>query len=123
MLDHAITGMIRGFQYKKILARVDHERPKDDQRRLALLANEPGNCSFPVRTNSALRFSPVEFQTALGHKLAIHLPCLAEDIGAQTASNGESRKLAVDPFGDNIAATPGFLAITSGLRTTRSLPL
>jgi hypothetical protein len=79
-LHHVMTGTLRGFQSKKVLARVDHELPKDDQRRLALLANGPGNCSFPVSINSALRFSLDEFLTALGRKLAIQLPCLAEHI-------------------------------------------
>jgi hypothetical protein len=100
-LHHRMTGTLREFQYKKILARVDHEFPKDDRRRLVFLANDPGNCSFPAIINSALRFSRDEFQTALGRKLAIQLPCLAEHIGAPIASNGKSRKLAVDPFGEN----------------------
>jgi hypothetical protein len=102
-----MTGILRGFQYKKIFALVDHELLKDDQCWLALLANDPGNCSFPASINSAIRFSLDEFQTALGRKLAIHLSCLAKHIGAQIASNGKSRKIAVDPFGVNIAAAPG----------------
>jgi hypothetical protein len=56
-LHRVMTGIQRGFQYKKVLARVDHELPKDDQRRLALLANDPGNCSFSATINSASRFS------------------------------------------------------------------
>jgi hypothetical protein len=43
----------------------------------------------------------------LWRKLAINLSCLAKHIGAPNASNGKSRKLAVNPFGANIAAAPG----------------
>jgi hypothetical protein len=100
-LRHAMIGTLRGLQHKKILARVDHELPKGDQRRLSLVANDPGNCTLPASINVALRFSPDEFQTfqtSLGRKLAMHLPCLAEHIGAPIASNGKSRKPAVDLF-------------------------
>ena len=85
----------------------------DDQRAIAFLATHdspPGvllPTVFPVTSDPTLLSYQREFQIASVRKHGSLMPILEPYIGARVRSNGKSRPMYVDPYGNGIASAPG----------------
>jgi hypothetical protein len=89
------------------MKRAKTELPKDDQRRISLGAAESFSSAFPASLDAMIKLSNDEFTSSFHLKLGILLRCLWLHVGEPIATNGNSHRLRVDPFGSNAAAAPG----------------
>ena len=106
-LHRTINDKLKDLQLELFTKRVQSELPKDDQRRRAFEASDSFSNSFPISIDSSVLLSSHEFTTAIQRKLGLALTMLAQFVGYPIATNGKSRRLQVDAFGNNVAAAPG----------------
>jgi hypothetical protein len=89
------------------MSRARNEAPKDDQRRISLEAADGFSNVFPANLDASNKFTNDEFITSIQRKFGLPLSCLWLHVGEPIVTNGKSRRLRVDPFGNNVAAAPG----------------
>ena len=106
-LHRTINDKLKDLQLELFTKRAQSELPKDDQHRRALEASDSFSNSFRISIDSSVLLSSHEFTTAIQRKLGLALTMLAQFVGYPIATNGKSRRLQVDAFGNNVAAAPG----------------
>jgi hypothetical protein len=106
-LQRTILGKHKDLRYEILMRRARLELPKDDQRRISLEAADSFSNAFPANLDASIKLANDEFTTGIQRKLGLPLSCLWLHVGEPIATNGKSRRLRVDPFGNNVAAAPG----------------
>ena len=105
-LNRKLSGALRDCQFQLITRQATSTLSRDDQRRRAFEAADLFNDSFPLCIDPLIRYNKEEFIGAIQRKLGIPLDRLNAHIGSSIATNGNSIRLSVDAFGNNVAFCP-----------------
>jgi hypothetical protein len=106
-VHRTINDNLKDLELEQFAKRVRTDLPKDDQRRKAFEASDCFSNSFPISIDSSVPLDSHEFTTAIQRKLGCPVTMLAQFVGHSIATNGKSRRLRVDAFGNSAVAAPG----------------